>query len=181
MMFGYFESKLAAEQVLSDSGMAWTTLRSTQFHDLLLKVAQQLERLPVVAAPAGFRVQPIDAGEAAGRLVELALGPPVGLVPAIAGPTVCDVATLLRGYLRTRRKYRPVLPVWLPGKAAQAFRSGANLAPERGSWSSNLGGFPRRTRSVHGVSRRREHFLPFVMTSFGTDRAENRTAGLAWL
>ena len=34
-MFGYFGSKLAAERVVADSGVPWTTLRATQFHDLI--------------------------------------------------------------------------------------------------------------------------------------------------
>jgi uncharacterized protein YbjT (DUF2867 family) len=33
-MFGYFAAKLAAEKVIADSGLAWTMLRATQFHDL---------------------------------------------------------------------------------------------------------------------------------------------------
>src|SRR5918998_3333592 len=40
-MFGYFESKRAAERVVADSGLPWTMLRATQFHDLILTVAQQ--------------------------------------------------------------------------------------------------------------------------------------------
>jgi uncharacterized protein YbjT (DUF2867 family) len=84
-MFGYFGSKLAAERVVADSGLPWTTLRAAQFHDLLLTVAQQLAKLPVIPVPAGFRFQPVDAGEVAGQLVELALGPPAGLVPDMAG------------------------------------------------------------------------------------------------
>jgi nucleoside-diphosphate-sugar epimerase len=67
-MFGYFASKLAAERVVADSGLPWTTLRATQFHDLILAVARQMARLPVVPLPAGFRVQPVDAGEVAVRL-----------------------------------------------------------------------------------------------------------------
>jgi uncharacterized protein YbjT (DUF2867 family) len=130
-MFGYFESKLAAERVVADSGLPWTTLRAAQFHDLLLKVAQQMTKLPVIPVPAGFRFQPVDAGEVAARLVELALGPPAGLVPDIAGPRVYTMADLLRGYLRARSKHRLIVPVRLPGKAARAVRAGANLAPER--------------------------------------------------
>ena len=75
-MFGYFASKLAAERVVAGSGLPWTTLRATQFHDLILMVAQQMTKLPVIPAPAGFRFQPVDAGEVAARLVELALGTP---------------------------------------------------------------------------------------------------------
>jgi uncharacterized protein YbjT (DUF2867 family) len=130
-MFGYFASKLAAERVVADSGLPWTTLRATQFHDLILLVAQQMTKLPVMPVPAGFRFQPVDAGEVAGRLVELALGRPAGLVPDMAGPRVCTVPDLLHGYLRVSGKRRPMVPVPIPGKAARAVRAGANLAPDR--------------------------------------------------
>ena len=130
-MFGYFGSKLAAERAVADSGLPWTTLRATQFHDLCLKTAQQMAKLPVIPVPAGFRFQPVDAGEVAARLVELALGTPAGLVPDMAGPRVYRMADLLRGYLQARRKHRLMVPVRLPGKAARAVRAGANLAPER--------------------------------------------------
>jgi uncharacterized protein YbjT (DUF2867 family) len=130
-MFGYFGSKLAAERVVADSGLPWTTLRAAQLHDLLLTVAQQLAKLPVLPVPAGFRFQPVDAGEVAERLVELAVGAPAGLVPDMGGPRVYGAAELLRGYLRARGTRRPIVPVWLPGRAARAFRAGANLAPHR--------------------------------------------------
>jgi uncharacterized protein YbjT (DUF2867 family) len=130
-MFGYFASKLAAERVVADSGLPWTTLRATQFHDLILRTAQQMARLPVIPVPAGVRFQPVDADEVAARLVELALGTPAGLVPDMAGPRVYGMDELLRGYLRAYRKHRLIVPVRMPGKAARAFRAGANLAPDR--------------------------------------------------
>src|SRR4029453_2955115 len=100
-------------------------------HDLTLTTVRQLARLPVVPAPAGARFQPVDTGEVAARLVELALGAPAGLVPDMAGPRVYAITELLRGYLRARGKHRPIVPVRLPGKAARAFRPGAKLSPER--------------------------------------------------
>jgi uncharacterized protein YbjT (DUF2867 family) len=130
-MFGYFASKLAAERVVADSGVPWTTLRATQFHDLILMVARQMAKLPVIPVPAGFRFQPVDTGEVADRLVELALGHPAGLVPDIAGPRVYPVPGLLRGYLRAAGRRRVMVPVPLPGRAARAVRAGANLAPGR--------------------------------------------------
>src|SRR5258708_27493409 len=36
LMFSYFASKRAAELVVSNSDLPWTTLRATQFYDLLL-------------------------------------------------------------------------------------------------------------------------------------------------
>ena len=142
-MFGYFAGKRAAEKVVEGSGLPWTTLRSTQFHDLILMVVQALAKLPVVPIPAGFRIQPVDADEVAARLVELALGEPAGMVPDMGGPRVYGAAELLRGYLRvSKRRRRPIVPVWLPGEAARAFRAGANLASERAvghrSWEEFL-------------------------------------------
>jgi uncharacterized protein YbjT (DUF2867 family) len=98
-MFGYFASKLAAERVVGASGIPWTTLRATQFHDLMLLTARTMAKLPLVPVPAGFRFQPIDTDEVAARLVELALGAPAGLVPDIAGPRVYGMAELVRTYL----------------------------------------------------------------------------------
>ncbi|MGP3924968.1 SDR family oxidoreductase [Streptomyces sp. 8N616] len=129
-MFGYFASKRAAERIVADSGLPWTTLRATQFHDLILTTARQMAKMPVIPAPSGVRFQPIDAGEVATRLVELSLGKPSGFVPDIAGPRVYEMKELLRSYLRAAHRNRLIMPVRLPGKAARAVRAGANLAPE---------------------------------------------------
>ncbi len=128
-MFGYFGSKLDAEQVIAGSGLPWTTLRATQFYDLLLMVARAMARLPVIPVASGVRFQPVDAGEVAARLAELAQGPPSGLVPDLAGPRVYPMAELIQSYLRAAGKRRPLVPVRLPGRAAKAVRDGANLAP----------------------------------------------------
>src|SRR5258708_4039511 len=141
-MFGYFEAKLAAEQVVANSGLPWTTLRATQFHDAFLIMGKQMAKMPFVPVFAGVRFQPIDAGEVAARLVELALGLPAGLVPEMAGPRVYPMAELLRGYLKARGKHRLIMPMRLPGKAARAVRAGANLSPNgavgRGTWEDFL-------------------------------------------
>ena len=130
-MFGYFGSKLAAERVVAGSGLPWTTLRATQFHDLMLLTIRQLAKLPVVPVPSRIRFQPVDTGEVADRLVELALAPPAGLVPDLGGPRIYDLAELVRSYLQAHGGHRPILPVRVPGRAARALRSGANLSPDR--------------------------------------------------
>ena len=130
-MFGYYASKHAGERAVAESGIPWTTLRATQFHDLMLLTARQMAKLPVIPAPSGFQAQPVDADEVAARLAELALGPPAGLVDDLAGPRVYPLADLIRGYLRARGKHRAIVPVRVPGKAARAMREGANLAADR--------------------------------------------------
>jgi uncharacterized protein YbjT (DUF2867 family) len=130
-MFGYFAAKRAAEQVIAESGLPWTTLRASQFHELTLAVAAQMAKLPVIPVPAGVRFQPIAADEVAARLAELALGEPAGLVPDMAGPRMYGMDELVRGYLRASGRRRLIMSIRLPGKAARAIRAGANLAPDR--------------------------------------------------
>ena len=130
-MFGYFAAKREAELVMSESGLPWTTLRATQFHDLTLTTVQALGKLPVIPVAAGFRFQPVDADEVAARLVELALGDPAGLVPDLGGPTAYGMDELVRSYLRHTGRRRPVLGLRMPGRAAAAIRHGANLALDR--------------------------------------------------
>jgi uncharacterized protein YbjT (DUF2867 family) len=131
MMFGYFASKRAAEQIIEESGIPWTTLRATQFHDLMLGAVKGMAKMPVIPVPSGYRFQPVDAGEVADRLVELSLRGPAGLVPEMGGPHTYTMTQLVRSYLWAINKYRPMIPLRMPGAAARAFREGANLAPDR--------------------------------------------------
>jgi uncharacterized protein YbjT (DUF2867 family) len=124
---GYFQRKLAAERILAESGIPWTVLRAAQFHDLTLKTARAMAKLPILPAPGGVRWQPVDSSEVAARLADLALGAPAGLVPDLAGPRVYRLDELVGGYLRARGKHRPKLPVHVPGKAGRVYRAGGNL------------------------------------------------------
>jgi uncharacterized protein YbjT (DUF2867 family) len=98
--------------------------------------------LPLGPVPSRFRFQPVETREVASRLVELCLGAPRGLVPDMGGPRVYEMTELVRGYLRARGKHRLLLPIGVPGRAARAFRAGANLAPDhavgRRTWEDFL-------------------------------------------
>jgi uncharacterized protein YbjT (DUF2867 family) len=143
-LFGYYAMKLATERVVEQSGIGWTTLRATQFHDLILIVARALAKSPVIPAPPGFRFQPVDVTEVAGQMAELALGAPSGLVPDMAGPKIYTVPELVNAYLRAAGLRRRLVPLPIPGQAARAIRAGANLAPERAvgkrTWEEFLAG-----------------------------------------
>jgi uncharacterized protein YbjT (DUF2867 family) len=131
MMFSYFASKRAAELVVSRSGLPYTMLRAAQFHDLILTVAEGMAKLPVVPVPKGIRFQPVDSGEVAERLAELALDNPAGLVPDMAGPRIYATAELMREYLAARRLNRRIVSFPVPGQAAGALRAGANIDADR--------------------------------------------------
>ena len=126
----YYREKLDAERLIESSPVAWTILRSTQFHEFLLSMAQALDRAPFIApVPKGWLFQPIDTSEVADRLVGLTLGLPAGRVPDIGGPEVRTLANLTRAYLSANGSKKGVVELPLPGKAARAFREGAQVAP----------------------------------------------------
>jgi uncharacterized protein YbjT (DUF2867 family) len=129
--FPYYRMKLEAERVIERSGVPWTILRATQFHEFALRLIQLLERLPVVTMPKGFLLQPIDVGEVAGRLVELSLSAPAGRVPEVGGPDVRTFAELARSYLEMAGQRRRVVEIPLPGKIARAIREGAQTCPDQ--------------------------------------------------
>ncbi|GHO46705.1 SDR family oxidoreductase [Ktedonospora formicarum] len=152
-MFGYFASKRASEQIVIDSGLPWTILRATQFHDLLFTVAQAMAKLPVMPTFAGFKYQPVAAEEVADRLVQLTLGEPVGFAPDLGGPRIYAMADLMRAYLRARHQRRLIIPMWQPGKAASAHRAGANLTPDHSDGIRTWEEFLAERLSVAGDSR----------------------------
>ncbi|WP_329081542.1 MULTISPECIES: SDR family oxidoreductase [unclassified Streptosporangium] len=130
MPLGWFRTQLAAERAVTDSGIPWTMLRAAQFHDLVLKIAEKMGKMPVIPVPGGLRFQPVDSREVAARLVALTSGRPAGLVPDLAGPAVYGMRDLVGGYLRARGKRRMMMPMRMPGKAGRAYRAGANLSLE---------------------------------------------------
>jgi uncharacterized protein YbjT (DUF2867 family) len=150
--FGYYNSKLAVEQLVEESGLGWTVLRATQFHDLLVRVLGILSKSPVMLLPAHVKDQPIEVAEVADRLAELAPGTPAGRVEDMGGPEVRTFDSLARAYLKATGRRRLVLRMPLRGKAYDAFRSGGHLAPGhavgKGTFEEYLG---RRSGGGRGV------------------------------
>lgn len=142
MMFGYFAAKRAAEVVVEESGLPWTTLRATQFHDLVLMTLRALARSPIMPYFAGVRFQPVETSEVAHRLVDLALASPAGLVDEMGGPEVHDMRHLARTYLDAVGTGRLIVPLRVGGRSGRAVRAGATLTPAhavgRRTWAEFL-------------------------------------------
>lgn len=127
----YYRTKLACEQVVRESGLGWTVLRATQFHDLVLKIFDASVKLPVFPVLRGTACQPVDVREVAVAVADLAGEEPAGFAPEVGGPQVRSYRELAEAYLRAAGKRRLLLPLRLPGAAARGFRAGGNLTPDR--------------------------------------------------
>jgi uncharacterized protein YbjT (DUF2867 family) len=126
----YYRAKLACERLLERSGLPLTIQRTTQFHELIVWMCTVQRWLPAIVMPAGVSFQPVDAGEVAARLADLASAPPSGRAPDMGGPEVRAATDLARAYTRARHSGRPVLPVPLPGAGIRGYREGRHLAPD---------------------------------------------------
>jgi uncharacterized protein YbjT (DUF2867 family) len=138
----YYGSKLAAEDLIIQSGLPWTILRATQFHQLVWMMIGRLARLPVLPVPNDTRFQVIDPAEVARRLVDSMESGPAGRLPDVGGPHAYEAADLARSYLGAAGKRRVVWAVNYPGIAWAAFRAGANLTPNRAggeTWNQMVG------------------------------------------
>lgn len=126
---GYYRAKRECERLVETSGLPWTLLRTTQFHDLVAALCDVQRWLPATAMPAGVDLQPVDVTDVAERLVSLAGAPPARRVADLGGPEIRSAAELARTYLRAVGRRRPVVRVPLPGRVIRDYRAGIQLTP----------------------------------------------------
>jgi uncharacterized protein YbjT (DUF2867 family) len=134
---GYYRSKLACEQLVAESGVPFTILRATQFHDFVAGFFSAQRRLPrLITLDVPF--QPISTAAVAERLVSLVTAAPAdGRVDDLGGPEVLPMAELARQWLIARGSTpeaadRRVVEWHLPGALAAAYREGLHTTGQPG-------------------------------------------------
>jgi uncharacterized protein YbjT (DUF2867 family) len=132
--YGYYHAKFAAEQVLLASGLPVTLLRVTQFHDFVDELLASARRGPVLPVPMGWRVQPVDVGEAAAHVAQVVGRAPSGGVIEYGGPEDLSAADLARAWAAAKEPSAHVVATPIPGKLSASLRDGAALptSGERG-------------------------------------------------
>jgi uncharacterized protein YbjT (DUF2867 family) len=149
--FGYYRAKLAGERVIEESGLPWTILRATQFHEFVLMFLILGAKGPIAIVPRGFRAQPVDTEEVADRMTELALGEPAGRVPDLGGPRVERLEDLMRAYLAATGRRKRVIALPLPGRTARGFRDGGHLLTDGVTGSRTFAEFLRSYVRLDGT------------------------------
>ncbi len=153
--FGYYRAKAEGEAVITSSGLPWTILRTTQWHTLAAELCRLLTKLPLVVVPKGLRMQLLDAGDVADRMVELVGTAPSGFADEMGGPEALEFAEIVRRYLRAKTKRRPVAAMPFPGAAMRGFREGHNLAPSHPDGRITWDEFLARTTASEAKRQKR--------------------------
>lgn len=125
--YGYYRTKAESERLIAESGLPWSVLRATQFHELVLTIAHMVSRLPVVLLPRGLRDQPVDVRDVASALVDLVESGPRGRAPDLGGPQVLTAEDIVRALARARGRRARIVTFPLAGKVYAGFRAGHHL------------------------------------------------------
>lgn len=119
----YYRAKTAQEEALAASRAPWSTLRATQFHDLLAGWFAAAARLRLRLTGAA-RLQPVDVEVVAHRLADALEREPGGRLPDLAGPRIETLGELSAAFAAARG--RRLVPVRLPaaGRLGRSLRDG---------------------------------------------------------
>ncbi len=121
--FGYYQAKLAQEDLVRHGPVPWTILRATQFHEF----ATQMLGEGRVAVIPWMLSQPVAAQDVADELVRLATSPATGMAPELAGPQEERIPDMVRRLASARDRRPLVIAVPLPGSTGRGMRTGALL------------------------------------------------------
>ena len=128
--YPYYHAKLAAEAIVAEDIVPWSTLRATQFHTLMETFLGAFSRLPrLCAIPFKWQFQPVDTREVASRLVEVTAGPPAGRLPDFGGPEVRTFKSLAESWLKARQLNKRLTNIPMPMKFSRQVAEGRLLSP----------------------------------------------------
>jgi uncharacterized protein YbjT (DUF2867 family) len=143
----FYASKVRIEALVRSSTVPWSIVRVAQFDSFVERLVATPATLPIPAPiVADLRFQPVDEHEAAERLVDVALGPPLGDAPPMAGPEVLTLAEIAATWLAETGHAARLIPVPLDVLLAGSIGGPAPAAWVRGV----LEGYRAGENTVHG-------------------------------
>jgi uncharacterized protein YbjT (DUF2867 family) len=127
----YYQYKLQAEELIKNSGIPYTILRATQFHEFLDQMFQQFLFLPVAILPARARLQPVDTIIVAEELYRILMQAPANTTYDLGGPDVLELKKLYTDWKDAQQKWKWIIPLPAIGKTIRALNAGGLTCPER--------------------------------------------------
>jgi uncharacterized protein YbjT (DUF2867 family) len=105
---GYMRAKVVQERIIAESGLPYTIVRATQFHEFAEAITASLTVDGEVRAPQG-RIQPIAGADVAVEVARAAQGAPVDGIVNVGGPEKMTFAELARLALAHRGETLPIV------------------------------------------------------------------------
>ena len=105
---GYMRAKVVQEKTIVGSGLPYSVVRATQFHEFAAAIVGSLEADDEVRAPDAL-IQPIAADEVVAEVARVAVGSPINAVVNIGGPDKISFSDLARSVLAKQGADKPVV------------------------------------------------------------------------
>jgi len=139
----YYRDKVVIERMIADSGIPFTILRATQFHDFVAMFLRPQRRFPWLTV-LDIEAQPIAVEEVAKRLAELAVAPPAGRVDDIGGPERLHLRVLAEQWQASHGTHKRIRMLRLGGKTVRAFQAGHHMTALPGYGTGTFAEFAAR-------------------------------------
>ena len=105
---GYLRAKFAQEELIRESGISYTILRSTQFFEFAARIAQSATIGNEVHISTGA-IQPIASDETVAALTDIAINSPLNTTVEVGGPERMSMSEFIRHYLNTTGDSRQLI------------------------------------------------------------------------
>lgn len=126
----YYVMKLKVEQLIAGSGVPFSILRATQFHEYVVDFIKSLTATDKeIKVPTGLKFQTIAVPELAEIFLRMLSSKATGEIAYIGGPEVKGLEDMTAGYLTAIRSQQEILLVEASQPREFRFRTGANLVP----------------------------------------------------
>lgn len=128
--YAYYQTKIKVEQMIAASGIPFSVLRTTQFHNYVLTILKTFDKKNgVIAIPDGMHFQSIEVKEAATLLVDMAQREPVGLVRGVGGPELLRFEEMAKTYLNVLNRNDELRIKPISNEEYERYRSENNIWP----------------------------------------------------
>ena len=140
----YSRVKAAAEDLVRGGTTPWSIVPATGFYWLLARMLDRMADQRLWPLPSNLSMQPCDATDFAGYVVDCLDDGPRGVRDDFGGPQILSLVEMARQYQAARGVHRRVLGLPLPGFAVRA--AGPQTCPQgrhgKTTWSEWLGNHP---------------------------------------
>ena len=104
---GYLRAKVVQERTISESGLPYTIVRATQFHEFADAITQTLQVGDEVHAPDAL-IQPVAAADVSAEVARAATAEPINGTSDFGGPDKMPFADMARAVLAAKGAETPV-------------------------------------------------------------------------
>lgn len=138
----YFKQKAKVEQLVTQSGLPFSIIKATQFHEYIDHLLSSFFRFGLGLLPKKVLVQPVSVAIIAEALVALCFNNPTFQGQLLGGPEVLNIEELATVWLKAQKKSNKYVSFSLWGDTGKKLKAGVLTCPKNMqaglSWSSWL-------------------------------------------